>query len=275
VSAPRRAGLGTTVAGSVRVVRAATATARADLAVIYTWRTWLFGWLVRILAQVTFFALIGRLLGSQAIEHYLIVGNAVAICVLESMMVVASTTWERAEGTLPLLVAAPGSLPAVFIGRSVQWIADGTVCASIAFFAVGAAFGLPLRWPGVLLVVPLILIISVSTYCFGLCVAALVLRVVGLRNAAANVVYLALIALTGAEVPRSVFPRWLTVVTDGMPVTHGLTAVRDTVAGRGVAGIASSAGLELVVGVIWLVVAMQLFRRFADGGRRTGSIEFT
>jgi ABC-2 type transport system permease protein len=260
---------------STRIVRAATATARADLAVIYTWQTWLFGWVVRILAQVVFFALIGRLVESRSVEQYLVVGNAVGICVLESMMVVASTAWERAEGTLPLLVAAPGSLPSVFVGRSVQWIGDGTVCSVVAFFVVGAVFGVPMPFPAVLLVLPLVLLVSVATYCLGLAVAGVVLRVVGLRNVASNVTYLLLVVLAGAEVPRSYFPEWLQAVGAVLPMTHGLAAIRAVVAGGGVGTVARSAGLELAVGCGWLLVALVVFRRFAEGGRRTGSIEFS
>jgi hypothetical protein len=33
-------------------------------------------------------------------------------------------------------------------------------------------------------------------------------------------------------------------------------------------------GLEIAVGVGWLLIAAFAFRRLAEGGRRTGSIEF-
>jgi ABC-2 type transport system permease protein len=260
---------------SLRVFRAATATARADLAAIYSWQSWLFGWLVRILAQVVFFALIGRLVGSRSVEHYLVIGNAVGICVQISMMVVASTAWERSEGTLPLLIAAPGSLPAVFVGRSVQWIGDGTACACIALYLVGAGFGVPFPMPSALLLPPLVLLVSVSTYCFGLGIAGLVLRAVSLRNVASNVSYLLLVVLAGAEVPRDYFPTWLRAIGDLLPMTHGLAAVRAVLAGQHGASVAGSAALELLVAIGWLLVAGLVFRLFAEGGRRTGSIEFS
>ncbi|MEJ7702864.1 MAG: hypothetical protein WKF47_04025 [Geodermatophilaceae bacterium] len=64
-----------------------------------------------MVSQVIFFALIGRLLDSPEAAAYLLVGNAVMIAALEAMMVVASTTWERRAGTLPLLIAAPSRWP--------------------------------------------------------------------------------------------------------------------------------------------------------------------
>ncbi|MGH8874427.1 MAG: ABC transporter permease, partial [Acidimicrobiia bacterium] len=94
---------------ALSVLRSAAVSALADLGTIYTWQTWTFSWLTRVLAQVTFFALIGRLLGSEDRVHFLLVGNAVAIAAIASLPVVASTTWERRSGTLPLLVACPSS----------------------------------------------------------------------------------------------------------------------------------------------------------------------
>jgi hypothetical protein len=158
-------------------------TAGADLGAIYTWQTWL----VRVLAQVVFFALLGRLVASPATTRYLVVGNAVLIVVIEAMFVVASTTWERREGTLPLLVAAPGCLPVVFVGRSVRWLADGAACATVAFVVVGAMFRVPMPFPRVLLVLPLVTLVALSTHAFGLVAAA---------------------------------------VVQGLPVTHGLAAIR-------------------------------------------------
>ena len=57
-------------------------------------------------------------------------------------MSIASTTWERNAGTLPLLIAAPGPLWPVFVGRSVQWLPSGTAeraGAAAAFVVSGGA----------------------------------------------------------------------------------------------------------------------------------------
>lgn len=264
-----------TLSADLRVLSTATATARADLAAMYTWKTWLGGWLLRVLAQVTFFALIGQLLGSRDTAQYLAVGNAVAIVVVEAMMVVASTTWERNAGTLPLLVASPGRLPLVFVGRSVQWLADGTACACIAFYVVGGVFGVPLGSVSTLLVVPLIAVIGLSTYAFGLLAAALVLKAVALRNVVSNVGYLTLMAVTGVQVPVSFWPDWIGGIAQLLPVTHGLAGVRGLVTGAPLSEVAGNAALELAVGAGWLTVALLSFRQLAESGRRDGSIEFS
>src|SRR5262245_28353298 len=94
---------------AVHIVRASVANAIADLRVIYTWRSWLFAWVGRMLAQVTFYAFIGKLIDSSAQTRFLVIGNAVMVCAIESMLVVASTAWERDTGTWPLLTAAPAN----------------------------------------------------------------------------------------------------------------------------------------------------------------------
>ncbi len=46
---------------------------------IFTLKSWIFGWCVRMISQVSFFALIGKLLRSDVQTQFLLVGNAVVI----------------------------------------------------------------------------------------------------------------------------------------------------------------------------------------------------
>jgi ABC-2 type transport system permease protein len=251
------------------------ANARADFGLVYTWRTWLGGWLLRVVTQVAFFALVGEVLLSRSAAQYLAVGNAVVISAIEAMMVVASTTWERRAGTLPLLVAAPGPLPMVLAGRSVQWLASGTVSGSVAFFAVGVLFGVSFPMPAALLVIPLIALVGLASYGLGLLLAGFVLAAMDLRNLVSNLAYLTLMAITGVQVPLSFWPGWLQGVAQVLPVTHGLAAVRALVTGGPTGDVLRSAVLEAAVGASWLCVALCFFRYFAEAGRHDGSIEFS
>jgi ABC-2 type transport system permease protein len=74
---------------NLTTLRYAIAAGWADFAVVYTWRTWTAGWLTRVLCQVAFFALIGRLLGSAERTQFLLVGNAALIAAVESCFVCA------------------------------------------------------------------------------------------------------------------------------------------------------------------------------------------
>ncbi|HCG01768.1 MAG TPA: hypothetical protein DEV93_14650, partial [Chloroflexi bacterium] len=64
---------------NLRVARFAVLSGAYDYFAIYSLRSWVFGWMVRVLSQVTFFALIGKLLKSDEQTQFLLIGNAVMI----------------------------------------------------------------------------------------------------------------------------------------------------------------------------------------------------
>jgi ABC-2 type transport system permease protein len=245
----------------------------ADFAYIYSLRTWCIAWLSRVVCQVAFFALIGRLLHSQSEVRFLLVGNAVAIAAMESFFVCASTVWERQSGTLPLLVSSPTSVMIAFGGRSVFWMGSGLATSSISLFGLCIVFGIHLPLASVLAVLVLAAV-ALASYCFGLVLAGLVLRAMELRSVVGNVVYLILTIICGVQVPADYWPRWVQVGSDCLPVRHGLTAVRALLDGGSARTIVGQTALELVVGAGWLAVATFTFARLADHGRLDGSIEF-
>ncbi|GAA3885733.1 hypothetical protein GCM10022243_58190 [Saccharothrix violaceirubra] len=259
---------------TLRVLRLSAITGFADYASVYTVRSWLAGWLFRVLCQVAFFTLVSRLVGPAVHREYLLVGNAVLIAALESCMVVASTTWERRAGTLPLLVASGARPAVVFCGRSVHWVLSGTLTSSVSLFAVGLVFEPDLIRIRSLAVLPLVLLVSITTYCFGLVLAAVVLRFMELRNVVGNLAYLGLMAICGVQVPVDYWPTVVRVVANVLPLTHGLAAVRLVLAGGEAGAVLLQAGTEALVGAAWLAVALGVFGRLVDGGRRNGSIEF-
>jgi ABC-2 type transport system permease protein len=263
----------------LRVLRYSAANALADLTLIYTPLTWTLGWLGRVVLQVVFFALVGVLLDSPEDLRFLFVGNAVMATAMEAMMCVASTTWERRAGTLPLLVAAPSRLWPVFVGRSLQWLPSGVATASVALFAVGPAFGLQWTIGSAVGAFGCLIVVAVTTYCVGLAVAAVVLAAMDLRNIAGNVSYIAMMLLCGVMVPVPFWPGWVQALAQGLPLTRALAAIR-TLAGPAQVGPALAGTvvrdclLALAVGTGWLVLAAVLLERLAQSGRRTGSIEF-
>lgn len=256
------------------VLRHSAANAWADLRVIYTPVSWTFGWLGRIVMQVVFFALVGLLLDSPEQTRFLFVGNAVMVTAHEVMMCVASSTWERMAGTLPLLVVAPSRLWPVFVGRSLQWLPSGVATASVALFVVGPAFGLEWTVGSAAGAFGCLVLVAVTTYGFGLAVAAVVLAFVSLRNVVSNVVVTLMMLVCGVMVPVSFWPPWVGRIADAVPLTHGVAAVRAVHDGAGPAVVLGRCGAALAVGAVWYVVAALLLERLAARGRRTGSIDF-
>ena len=259
---------------TVAILRHAAIAGFQDLRGMYTWKTWSTGWLLRVIMQVIFYSLLGRLIGSREQVHFLVVGNAVMLCATTVVFVVQSTTWERFAGTIPLLIAAPASPLVVFFGRSVQWIPDALATSLAALLVVGPLFGLPLPWPRALAVVPLLLLVTLATYMLGAVFGSLVLRYTGARNLVSNIVAAVMMAVCGVNVPVGTFPGWVDSLAAVLPLTHGLQAVRGVLGTAPAGRIVTDAALEVAVGVGWFVVAAASFRWFAEGGRRDGSIDF-
>ncbi|MEU4212958.1 ABC transporter permease [Streptomyces sp. NPDC026206] len=258
----------------MHIIRHSAANAFADMRAVYTWKTWTFGWLGRMLAQVTFFVLLGRLVAGPDHARYLVVGNALMTCVIESLTVVASSTWERAAGTLALLAAAPAKATWVFFGRSIQWPVSGAGTSLVALFVLGPAFGL--SWsPGQIPVAAVLVVLTaVSTYFFGLFLAALVLNAGGVRNVVSNAGYLLMMAVCGVQVPVDYWPSWVGWIAEAVPLTHLLSALRSLTDGAGLATVSGEAAVGLFVGLAWLGAAHLAFESLLRRGREAGTIDF-
>lgn len=259
---------------SLLVMRAALRVAWADLGAVYTWRSWTLGWTVRVVAQVAFFALIGRLLGSQDRVVFLLVGATALVVAMANMNAVASTTWERRAGTLGLLVASPQSPIPVFVGRSAQWILDGFATGVVSLGVV--SFLLGIAWPVESLVLGVIVLgaVSVGSYCFSLFLGSLVLRSPGLRTVVASAGYLSLAILCGVVVPTNFLPTPVVAISLLLPLTHGVEAFRIALAGGSGVALGASLGLLAVTSTLWLAGSSLLFRRYLERGRTNGTLEF-
>jgi ABC-2 type transport system permease protein len=257
----------------LRIVRYAFLSGVRDYSSIYTWKTWLGGWFLRVLAQVTFFALIGRLLRSDQQTWFLLVGNAIMLAAMEGVWSLNMVGWERNAGTLPLLVASPTSPVLVFASRGTYLIADGVISALGALFLIGPLFGLPMPWPRVLLVVPLTVLVGASAYWLGTFLGGVLLGFRSLNGLVANVGLVTVMTLCGVNVPLAAYPEPVAWVSRFLPLTHGLIAVRDVLDGR-LAAAGVQALLEAAVGAGWLGACLATFGWFISRGRRDGSLEY-
>ncbi len=233
---------------ALRIMRYSFLSGATDYLAIYTWRSWLGGWYLRVLSQVIFFALIGKLLRAEEQTWFLLVGNAVMLAAMESIFALNLVSWERDSGTLQLLAASPSSPVVVFASRGSYLIVDGLVSSLGALFVAGPLFHLPLPWPRILLVVPLTLLVGASAYCFGTFLAGLLIRSRGLNNLVVNVGIVVFMTLCGVNLPLAAYPRPVAFVTQFLPLTHGLVAIRSVLAGD-LGAVLPQAGLEATVGL--------------------------
>lgn len=249
-----------------------TVIAFADLKAVYTWKTWLFGWLVRVLSQVLFYAMIGVLLGDPEQVRFLVLGNAVMCCAVEVSLTIASTSWDRNFGTTPLLAGSPMRPGWLFFGRSLQWPLSGSVTSLVALFTLAPLFGVHWSPAQVPLVVGLVFLIAFSVYAGVLFVAALVLTVSSARNVVLNLNVMVMMAVCGVQVPLDFWPepvQWFAAV---LPLTHGIEAVRALEAGGALTEVVREAALTGGLGLVWFLAASVAFRA-VFGLYRRGTVE--
>jgi ABC-2 type transport system permease protein len=246
----------------------------ADYRAIFTWRSWALGWMVRVIAQVSFFALIGLRVANDRAAFYLLIGNALAVAAQSGVFSLNMTTTERWAGTLPLLVASPTSPVVVFASRGAYLVVDGSLSALGALFIAGPAFGLHLPWPRVLAVVPLTAIVALASYCFGTFLAGVIFRFRSINSLVVLVGYVGLMTVCGVNVPLSYYPTALEWASRFLPLTNGLLAIREVFAGAPWSTVVGHAALEAAVAVGWMTGALLTFNRLASRGRLDGSLDY-
>jgi ABC-2 type transport system permease protein len=246
-----------------------------DFRAFYTWRSWILGWLMRVIFQVLFFALIGRLLGSTHEVRFLLVGGAAAIAVLESLTIVLFTAFDRAMGILTMLISSPADYYLVMIARNINCIVTGATTATIGLFACSFIVDLPLSYPRALLVIPIILLGSTTTYLFGALICAVIIKFAGGRWLILNLSYMAIAVLAGFYVPTSFWPAPFAVIAQVLPFSHALRAIRGTLSGAAPGSVLAQCGLELLVGVCWFLAGRAALRLSVALARRDGSIDLS
>jgi ABC-2 type transport system permease protein len=259
---------------SLNVMRHAFSAGIADYRAIFTWRSWIAGWMVRVIAQVSFFGLIGLRVADDRTAFYLLIGNCLAVAAQAGVFSLNMTTTERWAGTLPLLVASPTSPVVVFAARGAYLAVDGALSALLALFIAGPLFGLELPWPRILAVIPLTAVIALSAYCLGTFLAGVVFRFREINGLVVNTTYVGLMAACGVNVPLSYYPTAIEWLSHLLPLTNGLLAIRGVFAGAPVASILGQVGAEALVGTAWLTLALLTFNRLAARGRLDGSLDY-
>ncbi|MEV4443621.1 ABC transporter permease [Streptomyces sp. NPDC049577] len=241
----------------------------ADYRRMFTWRTWLFGWLLRLLAQVAFFASLGRLLGAPESRDYIALGNAALLGPLGALGVVASCAAERRAGTLPFLLLGRAAPLPVLAARGAYWVCDAAVTAALATALLPLVTGFSLPTGALAAVLALEVLGTVSCYALALTLTPLSMRFPESRGYLTSGVLVLLMLFGGVNTAPASGPG--AVVAALLPMTHALTAIRALAAG-GPLPPAQVLG-ELLVCAGWTAAAALLvpwgLRRAARAGALT------
>jgi ABC-2 type transport system permease protein len=222
--------------------------------------------------QLFFFAALGSYATHRS-PAYFAIGNAVQVSVLAGVfgmtMAIANERW---FGTLPALLATPANRAALFAGRFLPFVFNGLL-VSIYALAIGIIFlGVRLA-PQSLAVVGLALLTTVfSCTAIGALQGAISLR---LRDGlfGANLIMMGVLLFCGVNIPISELPGWMQFVSQLLPFTHGLQAIRQAAEGAGLGQVGGLIAVELLIGVVYALAAFGLFSLLERSARQNATLD--
>jgi ABC-2 type transport system permease protein len=222
------------------------------------------------ISQMVFFVQLGVFATGHANALYVAVGNALQVTAVNGIFGVVMTVGnERQYGTLPLLLASPANRLATFMGRAFFHVVDGMTSVILAFAVATVLFGLDLGRSNLALLAACIILISMTTSGLGLMFGSLSLIT---RDVfvIANTVYYLLLVLCGINFSVSRLPSWAQVISNSLPMTHGVAAARQAVAGASFGGVIGVLAEEAATGAIYVAIGYLLFRWFESRSRFGG-----
>ncbi len=252
---------------SVQVFARSCAVAFAHERMMHSWWTWTVLWMGRLVAEISFFALIGRLIGDDDAVSFLLVGAAMLAPAYGTMFVAQAVRGLMFDGLIPYMISSPApSFPAA-LGRSVHWCIDGAIAGSLGLVIGNAVFDLGFGPAEVLALVALVFLCPVVMVGAGLMVGTLATRLPSASNLLSGLARAILVLFCGATFAVEYLPGFLRPVSEVLPLTHLIRAARSVTASE---PVLTDLGLALLVGFAWVAVARWSIRSQFERSRRTG-----
>ena len=228
--------------------------------------------LVAPIFQILLFAYIGRSAGLESDKFY-VVGNAIQYAAIPCLFAMTQMIGgERYQNTLSAILVSPARRIPLFFGRSLPVVLNGAFVS--AFSLTAGALILKVHIPASAIPGLVIVIVVAAFSCTGLGLinAAISLRV--RENAVlSNVIFGFLLIFTGANVPLSELPNWMSTAAQALPFTHAIKAARELADGASLASVADLIGAELVIGLMYAAIGYSLLRFMEVQSRRYASLE--
>jgi ABC-2 type transport system permease protein len=242
---------------------------------LFNWLSpWIFvpTFLVAPIFQILLFVYIGRSAHVQSDEFY-VVGNALQYAAIPCIFAMSSTiTDERQQQTLGFILVTPARRLPLFLGRSLPVILNGIFVSAFAFAVGGTIVGVHVPATAIGSLALAIAVSAAACTGLGLLSAAIGLRV---RETATlnNIVFGLLLVFCGTNVALDELPGWMSFISQGLPLTHGIEAARRLAGGEALGSVAGLIGAEALVGSVYALLGYGLLRFMEWQSRRLATLE--
>ncbi len=250
---------------------------RMNFRMVYGWmqfHVYALTLIVRPATQVIFFAAIAHFAVGTSDVSFQLIGNSAQVSALASLYAVGDVLLtERRNGTLGLMMLSPRSKFFIFGGRVWLLGAHGAAVSAIALLIGSMFFPLDLgnaRWGWFL---ASLAVTVLSTSCLGAAIGCLGLITRDI-NLISNIAAGLLLTMCGINFPISLLPGPVRLLSEALPMTRGVEAMRLAVYGVGGFNIGAMIGREAGVGLAWLVIGYAVFRWVEHKSRAWGSLDF-
>jgi len=235
--------------------------------------TYLASKIVMPLAQILFFTMMGIFASGPGNAAFYAVGNAIHLASINGIYgVTMSIGGDRWSGALPYIFGTPANRLVLFSGRAFFHVIDGMLGVIMGLAWGVLLFGLDLSHTDLGALGLAILITTFSTSGLGLllgCISLVSVETMFVNNT----FYFLLLAFSGANIPLSDMPGWMQSVAWALPLTRGIAASRQLIAGSRLAEVAPLLASEFGLGVLYILLGYSLFRWFEFQAKRRGTLE--
>jgi ABC-2 type transport system permease protein len=242
---------------------------------LFNWLSpWIFvpTFLIAPIFQILLFVYIGRSAHVQSDEFY-VIGNALQYAAIPCIFAMSGTiTDERYQQTLGFILVSPAGRLPLFLGRSLPVIANAIGVSAFALAVGGAIVGIHVPASAIGSLALVIAVSAASCTGLGLVGAAIGLRV---RETATlnNIVFGVLLVFCGVNVALDELPGWMSFISQGLPLTHGIEAARRLAGGQSLGTVGGLVGAEVAVGATYTVLGYLLLRYMEWQSRRLATLE--
>ena len=225
------------------------------------------------LTQMVFFVFVVRLGGGGASDiQFTALGNAIATVTYSSVFSVCQTTdSEKQQGTMEHILVTPANRFALYLGRGLIPILISLATATVGILYAVELFGVPLAASSIPSLAVSVSLTAFAMVGFGLLLGGVALY---LRTSIilGNIFLFIGLLLSGVNFPASQLPLPLQWIGYAFPLTWGLDAVRDSVAGDSLGTIGIVWGIVALAAAASYGLAIGLWEVFEHRALSTGSI---
>lgn len=222
--------------------------------------------------MMTFFCLVASYVyGRDQVAPY-VIGNALLMCYFSVFFGISQIfTTERMQGTLETVICSPTGAMHTLLPKVLMFITDSLVSVFVSFVTGFLLFGFRLTIEQLAWFVLITLISIVSALGFGLLIGVFALLTRDLFLLL-NIFSMVLVAFSGANFDVALIPWNLGIISQFLPLTRGINALRLLHQGGSFEEVIGLASSELVIGIVYFLLGVLLYRFVERMALRHGTV---